>query len=335
MALWSLSLLAAFTVSLGYGVRQKAALFDRLDTMSFLYPEARSGIEAARGLMKAQDTTPLTDGLMDDWAQNKALFREVTLGERGYFSVSYPVLKSGESAPVVYYGLVDEQSKININTSDAATLTRVLQTAGGLDKDTAEEIAYCIIDWRDTDSTLEHPNYGAEEDYYTHLETPYESKNAPFETIDELLLVKGINRALFDKIKGFLTPFGPGAVNINTAPKEILLALGIQEQLVDRIINYRRGEDREERTADDHYFAQATTIGTELNNVDKLTDADMAALNNLISSSQLGTSSTHFMVKSRGVLSKNGAYVEMESVIDRKGKVFYLRTSNIQWPSKA
>lgn len=334
LALWSLSLLTAFTVSLGYGVRQKAALFERLDSLNFLYPAAYSGVEAARGLVKVDDATPNTDGLMDDWATNKSLFEKIGLGDRGYCTVSYAEKKVGFDKSVTIYGLSDEQSKININTSDVATLTRVLQIGGELGKETAEEIAYCIIDWRDTDSALEHPNYGAESDYYEHLSAPYSAKNAPFESLDELLLVKGINREIFDKIKQFITPFGTGAVNINTASKEVLLALGLEDRTAQKIISYREGKDKEERTADDQYFIDPAMIGASLDRASSLDHAEVTVLNNLISGGQLDTKSSHFMVLSKGVLNKNGATVQMEAVIDRKGNVYYLRASNIQWPSQ-
>ena len=335
LSLWALMLLTAFTVSLGYGVRQKAALFERLDTLSALYPAAYSGVEAARGLMKLDDLVPLTDCFNDSWAQSISSFKEVKVGDKATFTVSYQKLNTEDKQPLTIYGMTDEQSKIGINTADAQTLTRILQLTGELDQQTAEEIAYNIIDWRDSDSVFEHPNYGAEEDYYSHLPVPYAAKNAPFEVIDELLLVKGINHPLFDKIKEFLTPFGSGVTNINTASQETLLALGLNELLVSKIMNYRKGDDKEDRTADDRFFSQSGSIAVELNRVSAIDQSEKTTLDNLISVEKLGTISSQFMVKSRGVLNKNGAYVDMEAAVDRKGKVYYLRESSVQWPSKS
>lgn len=76
------------------------------------------------------------------------------------------------------------------------------------------------------------------------------------------------------------------------------------------------------------------TITGVLNKVLAIDAAESTAIDNLISMKKLGTLSTHFMVQSTGVLNKNGATLQMESVIDRKGKITYLRTSKIQWPSK-
>lgn len=309
-------------------------MLDRIDTYDALYPIAYSGIEAARGVMKVQDPSVNMNTLSDAWAQNKAQFKDVALGDKGYFSVSYQLPAAEMREATIVYGLVDEQSKININTADAATLTRILQSTASLDKDVAEDISYCIIDWRDSDSVFEHPNYGAEDDYYNHLEVPYGAKNAPFEVLDELLVVKGINREIFDKIKPYLTVYGTGQVNVNTAPKEVLLALGLEERLVEKLLNYRRGEDREDRTADDRAFSQSSVIATELSKVTAIDGAETAALGALISDGKIGTVSSQFFVHSHGVLRKNGMSLDMEAVVDRKGKLYYLRTSKIQWPSK-
>jgi DNA uptake protein ComE-like DNA-binding protein len=80
------------------------------------------------------------------------------------------------------FGVDDEGSKININTANRDTLMRL----PGM----TEDVADAIIDWRDTD---ENPGAsGAESDYYQSLQPPYRCKNGPFETVEELLLVKGV-----------------------------------------------------------------------------------------------------------------------------------------------
>ncbi|HEX2949484.1 MAG TPA: helix-hairpin-helix domain-containing protein [Armatimonadota bacterium] len=141
----------------------------------------------------------------------------------------------------------DEAGKININTASA----EVLQTLF------SEEVADAIIDWRDTDSTPQ--SNGAEDDYYTGLSTPYHCKNAPFDTVDELLLVKGVtndmlNTAMTDdgvKLRDLLTvssvdsntdASGEARINIATADKNTLSdALGdiFSSQDIDAIIKQR------------------------------------------------------------------------------------------------
>ena len=52
------------------------------------------------------------------------------------------------------------------------------------------EISEAIFDWIDDDD--EARTNGAENEYYQALAPPYECKNAPLETLDELLLIRGI-----------------------------------------------------------------------------------------------------------------------------------------------
>ena len=82
------------------------------------------------------------------------------------------------------FGLVSEASKLNLNT---ATL-EMLEALPGM----TAELAASIIDWRDPDS--DPTANGVESNYYLSLGTPYNCKNAPFETADELRLVMGGDR---------------------------------------------------------------------------------------------------------------------------------------------
>jgi len=80
------------------------------------------------------------------------------------------------------YGIVDEASKLNINT---ATIDMLMLLPG-----MTPELAASIVDWRDEDSIVSEGG-GAESESYLLLPDPYYCKNAPFETLDELRLVKG------------------------------------------------------------------------------------------------------------------------------------------------
>jgi type II secretory pathway component PulK len=53
-----------------------------------------------------------------------------------------------------------------------------------------EDVADAILDWMDSDD--EPREYGAERDYYASLNTPYAPRNAPLQTVEELLLVRGV-----------------------------------------------------------------------------------------------------------------------------------------------
>ncbi|MCK9266411.1 type II secretion system protein GspK [bacterium] len=101
----------------------------------------------------------------------------VSLGG-GYFWF----LKQGEQDGLNYsFGLIDESSKLNLNTASFEMFLMLPQMT--------DELAASIVDWRNPDeSSFEG---GAKSEYYLLLNPPYQCKNGPFETVEELLLVKG------------------------------------------------------------------------------------------------------------------------------------------------
>ncbi|MCX6359115.1 MAG: type II secretion system protein GspK [Armatimonadetes bacterium] len=83
--------------------------------------------------------------------------------------------------------VVDTASRLNVNLATAASLAAlpVLKDDPSL--------ACAIVDWRDADETPVTYNggQGAESDAYQALPRPYSAKNAPFDTLGELLLLRG------------------------------------------------------------------------------------------------------------------------------------------------
>jgi len=85
------------------------------------------------------------------------------------------------------------------------------------------EIVPAIVDWLDRDS-IESPG-GAEADYYLRLIPPYEPRNGPMPTLGDLRLVRGIDDAMFMKLRDYLTVAPEPQVNVNTAPPEVIACL--------------------------------------------------------------------------------------------------------------
>jgi len=100
------------------------------------------------------------------------------------------------------FGLVDEASKINLN---APWLTAdMIQYLPGM----TPQIAAAIMDWRDANSTVS--DNGAEDETYSRLAQPYKTKNAPFESVEELRLVAGMTSEILygedANLNGILDP---------------------------------------------------------------------------------------------------------------------------------
>jgi len=93
---------------------------------------------------------------------------------------------AGEDQRMYGYGITDEASKVNLNT---ATLEMLSKLPG-----MTAEFAPSIVDWRDTNSNV--TTGGAENEYYLMLPDPYECKNGPLETVEELFLVRDATKQI-------------------------------------------------------------------------------------------------------------------------------------------
>jgi hypothetical protein len=156
---------------------------------------ADSGVELAAAVIAVPETEE--DASL---YHNPNRFRGVLLREsenargRGYFSVIAAV-ETDPSGTALRNGLIDESGRLNLNRLLNFELDET-QTRDMLMylPDMTEEVADAILDWIDDDEIMR--TYGAESDYYTTLDPPYESRNGALESIDELLQVVGVTSSL-------------------------------------------------------------------------------------------------------------------------------------------
>jgi len=151
------------------------------------------------------------DSLEEDWAQQLP-----------------PIAVEGA---MVTGHMEDMQARFNLNNlidkkgkASALDLKRFRQllTVVGVDSGLADG----VVDWIDPDSDVTQPN-GAEDGEYMRSDVPYRAANRPFASVSELLMVKGFTTENYQKIAPFVTALPEYTdIDINTAPKEILMALG-------------------------------------------------------------------------------------------------------------
>jgi len=98
----------------------------------------------------------------------------------GYFWVLHP---NDTDDTQFDFGITDESGKLNLNSVTAAELMT-------LPMNLPQDVADAIVDWRSPAAAASSD--GAESDYYESLQEPYDAKNSPYETVEELLLVKGV-----------------------------------------------------------------------------------------------------------------------------------------------
>ncbi len=220
-----------FSFSLSVRTESLAAFTNRERTENKFLAEA--GIERAimeifyRSLYKRQNV------ILDDnevWDADGTVYREQL--EDGYYKVM----------------IINESGKLDINSlSDlSGIILNNLLVNLGIPKENADIIVDSILDWKDEDDL--HRLNGAENEYYEALPKPYKAKNGPFDSVEELILVRGITQEILYGTKErrglveFLTVHSKtGKINLKYAPKELLMAVpGMTEDNVENIMNERK-----------------------------------------------------------------------------------------------
>ena len=150
-----------------------------------------------------------------------------------------------------------ESGRRNINRLSREDWEALLE-ATGVPEQLHPELIDCFLDFTDGND-LTRLN-GAESDDPFYVDRGYAVKNAPIDTLDELLLIKGFTRAIVHggtlhefwdmprvRVSGIaplLTVYGDGRLNVNTASREVLMTLpGILEEQVERLLEGRLGID--------------------------------------------------------------------------------------------
>lgn len=221
---------------------------------------ADSGIELAVAVLG----TPPVDAVYENVHHDPQHFGGITIREaetprgRARFTLAVPN-ESDATGSTIRMGLIDESSKLNLNTlvsaaksqsgssgsgssasgtgssastggsassgasgtggagggstastggsSSISTSSSTSSTSSGTTSTTntpegrllmipgmTDELADAILDFIDADETARE--FGCESDYYESLSPPYPAKNSPLESLDELLLVRGVTPSL-------------------------------------------------------------------------------------------------------------------------------------------
>lgn len=320
IVLWWLVILTIMGVALYVLVQPRLDLAARLKAGAEARSIGTAIIEDVRMLL-AEDETPGFDALNAPWSRNEELFHNRQLGVTRA-SVGYVVAADKPFADEdfsVWYGLADEERRLNVNKAPLEVLERMLEEVAGLGSLDSRPLAAAIVDWRDEDDSPE--KYGAEASYYKTLNPPYACRDAPFQLIEELMLVKGMTPEIYRQTSPHLTVFGTGAVNINTTTAPVLVCLGLDEGLAEDIIRFRSGPDGEAGTGDDQVFERVGEIIEQLSEGMALSRDEEAAVRHAVNSAQLTVRSDNFRGNILRTLDNQPPRVQITFVVNRNGVV--------------
>ncbi len=276
-ASWVLMFLAVLALGLAWGVRQKIIFAKRMDERSRVHSVSDAAMlvttSFAQSILASIPNGPDARAKMA-LMNNPTVFQRVSINQDEAQVISQFPWGQGE-----HYGLEDESGKINLNTVDVDILARLLSKVLGKDNEAARRLAQSILDWRRSGESSVQGFYSDE--YYSNLASPYAKKDAPYQMLEELHLVKGIDDALYEQMMPYVTVYGDGKVNINTASSAVLYALGLEDETISKIISSRRGQDGVEATSDDHIFIRTFDVASDVAAFVKLTGQDIRAIDSL------------------------------------------------------
>ncbi len=265
-----ISLLVGITMMFHQESWQSYRQADSYKTNSYLRTVAESGINIGMELLYKKKGEDPFDSFLDSWA---------TLKEETF----NPLFDNGRLQLVIE----DLSGRLQINglaetggTSDgqvksgkkggastAEDLRKILYQlllSGEFalqEEESARDIVDAIVDWIDKDD--KESDYGAESNYYRALDPPYECRNGPVETVEELLLVKGVTPALLfgnGKKRGladFVTVYGDdGRMNINTMDSLLVKSMDSQvgTELAAAFDLFRKDKANREFLADPGWY---------------------------------------------------------------------------------
>jgi len=246
-----ITIIVALSLELNSSIRSELQAAVNLRDGVSLRHLAKSGFQFAMAVLYDDGKRTAYDSLREDWADPERL--------SGYLEGMF-------SEGAVGIEIIDHSGRIQINNLiyhkgekrgsynpvQREMLSRLLGSEEfDLEPDEVDNIIDAIKDWLDPDKEV--TRLGAEGSYYAGLDRPYSCKDGPLDSLEELLLVRGITRELFygtgerPGLSEFLTVWGDGKINTNTARPLVLKALSkhLDRDMVEAMVAYRTDEDND------------------------------------------------------------------------------------------
>jgi type II secretory pathway component PulK len=259
VAVWVIALLSLMIGSFAFEMKLESRIAGYYRQRLKAEQIARSGIEKARFLLYQSSSidpkNPSDAHAEKDWYDQARRLQE---------GLNVVRITDALGVGELNLTIVPEPSLINVNELKTLEDWEGVFDRAGIPEDQWPILLDAFLDWIDPDD-VPHPDGAESDDYYLTLEKPYRAKNAPLDTVDELLLIKGFTNTYYyggvlesdgpgrdDEtntppirgLAGFLTTYGSRQVNINAASLDVLqaISLDIDDSLAREIILEREGD---------------------------------------------------------------------------------------------
>ena len=196
--IWILGLLSLMAASFTQTIRREISISNGLKTNASALAIAETWVMISGFMLTNPDP-------QQRWAGNGTLYQ------------------ANINSAEVRIRVFSEAGKVDINTAKDDLLHAVINYAV---KDLRQQNALfdAIVDWRDADEES-HP-FGAEASQYAKMGLSYKPSNQPFQSLDELQLVLGIDEDIFNSLQGLVTVYAEKPeVDYSLASEELLEAI--------------------------------------------------------------------------------------------------------------
>lgn len=261
---------------------QATALMDSALTLAEMLMERQESVTGEETEEEVAKDRWIAPAIRLKRGQRVEVSQRLMLDESGHLQFeTADVTSSTNNVPdaEIFVAIEPEPARWNINKltragfgDNADLIWERILTLAGVPEEDQSVLVDSFYDWVDDNEVTESVD-GAESDYYEQLDTPYTCKNGPLDTVGELVYIRGFDRNGGVLLKGgvwnpddskdrqitvaglehLFTTYGEGKINVNAAPREVLLTVPCLEDsdglIVDTILEEREGLNAESATA--------------------------------------------------------------------------------------
>jgi general secretion pathway protein K len=187
MVIWVITILSVVVLEFCFAMRTEVNITRNYQEELQLYAAAEGGVQRAIAELILKHDSRMQQ-MRRNPTEGEALaeYKEWVTDGRDY-TVPF---ERGECAVRV----MGEGGKVNINRVTDTVLRKIVSSLG-LEGEARDVVVDSILDWRDPDDFIRIN--GAENDYYHSLKDPYDCKNGNLDSVEELLLIRGVTPELF------------------------------------------------------------------------------------------------------------------------------------------
>jgi hypothetical protein len=235
LALWALFLLSAMVISWALDINSRLVVSGNAGRVLDAQAMASSGADVALAEVALRPNTAPSSPNLHRQMGNQQGYDVQMIGECGRLNLNF--LTQGE-----------DPTKLEI--------LRQYLSLKGVELNDIDTMIDSLLDWVSPGQGIHHLNACPETD-------DYQPAHAPLSSVEDLKKICGW--AEFTSKPGWDEDFtvvtGCGCIDLAWASRDVLRALGLGDDMVDRFLQLRRGQDGIDGTADDFQFG-ATTAGS-------------------------------------------------------------------------